>query len=77
MGKRGTLHRSRLARFEEWLIADGWEFGKLGEFQVINARKGKRRFCAYDRNQGDHFTVQESMLGVVAAFLRSEPRREA
>lgn len=71
MEKRGTLHRSKLEAFLAWMKADGWEFGACGEYQVVNARKGARRFVAYDRNRGDHYTVQPDMMGVVAAFLRA------
>lgn len=71
MQKRATLHRSKLDEFKRWLLADGWTLGKLGNYQVVNAKKGKERFCAYDRNRGDHFTVQGNMLPVVGRFIRS------
>lgn len=68
--KRATLHRSHLEEFKAWLERDGWTLSPtLRDWEVVRALKGKRLFLAFDRSKGDHFTVQDSMLGVVAAFL--------
>lgn len=66
---RATLHKSRLEEFKKWLTADGWILRPAQEYKVINAKKGDEHFFAYERIHGDHLTVQQSIMHVVAKFL--------
>lgn len=75
--RRATLHRNDLLTIETWLKLDGWEVQEpKGSYEVVRAKKEKRWFIAYDRHRGDHFTVQDNMMGVVAAFLRWKKQNE-
>lgn len=68
---RAMLHRNDLSAINRWLKLDGWKVSDpKGYWEVIRAKKGKRWFIAYDRDRGDHFTVQGDMMRVVSDFLR-------
>jgi len=70
---RSLLHRTKIDEFKVYLSDKGIEFRDgRGDYQVIQVLIGKDWMCVYDRNKGDHFTVDTRMEGLVRRFINAE-----
>jgi hypothetical protein len=76
--KRGTLHKSKILDFVDWLENNGFEVrdGK-GEYQELQVNVGRKFIPIYDRNRGDHYTIQEGpLLRLAYLFARENKNKE-
>ena len=75
MANRGLLHRSKLEPFAAWLVARGWtleERDPMPAYQALRARSPgwTRLLVVYDRESGDHLSVQRCDQLMVRRFLK-------
>ncbi len=80
MKTRNLLAVSRLDRFKNWLVEEGWQLqGTKGEYEVLRAVKQGRKnpLIIYKRlstNAGNslvHLSVLDRDCGVIRAFIQS------
>lgn len=68
---RCLLHRNQVKEFVLWLGFNNWSILlPTGAYDAVRAKRGRQNFIAYDRNGGDHLSVQADMQWVVRDFLR-------
>ena len=71
--RRCLLHRKDAEAFRTWLAGEGWVLvAGHGIYDAIRARKDGKWFIAYDRNRGDHLSVQADMQNIVRQFLATK-----
>ena len=82
MARRNLLHKQDLDLFCTYLNQAGYQYrpGK-GTYEVIQVQcnspdVGDYYVPIYDRNGGDHFTIQDSMVYLVRGFLRWKRKNE-
>jgi len=69
---RRLLHRTKIDEFKFYLSDNGIEFRDgRGDYQVMQVLIGKDWMCVYDRNKGDHFTVDVRMESLVKRFINT------
>lgn len=74
MANRNTLSTSKLDKFKEWLINNGWTLQKTkGVYEVVRATKQGYKYplIVYDRNKSPlgHFTVLDRDMKIIRDFL--------
>lgn len=76
MANRNTLHISKLEKFKNWLINDGWELLPLSKnpYEVLRASKMgiSNPLIVYSGKSKEHLSFANEWLPVVEVFLHKK-----
>lgn len=75
MGTKALLHRNKIEEFKEWLeINNHFVLPIRGNYELLRwkGEPGKAMPIVFNRNTGDHLSVNESAVPYVHSFIRSQ-----